>query len=116
MYKGTNSGKRVLWQEMWRHELMEALEQAPVVIVPVGSVEQHGPHCPLDVDIAVPFHIALRAAELVDGFPVLVVPPVWAGVTHYNMGFVGTINLRLETFINYLADVCRSIHANGFER
>ena len=35
-FDGTN--KKVLWQEMWRHELEAALERDPVVIVPVGSV------------------------------------------------------------------------------
>ena len=53
------SGKKVLWQEMLRHELLAALEQRPVVIVPVGSVEQHGPHCPQDVDISIPYHLAI---------------------------------------------------------
>ena len=37
------SNKKVFWQEMWRHEFLGALEQDPVVILPVGSVEQHGP-------------------------------------------------------------------------
>ncbi|MFN8663400.1 MAG: creatininase family protein [Thermomicrobiales bacterium] len=110
------SGKKVLWQEMLRHELLAALEQRPVVIVPVGSVEQHGPHCPQDVDISVPYHLAITAADTIDDFPVIVAPPVTYGFTHYNMGEVGTITLSLETFINVLCDVSRSLWANGFER
>ena len=101
---------------MLRHEFEAALEQQPVVIVPVGSVEQHGPHCPMDVDISAPFHMAAEVARRVDEFPVIVAPPVWSGFTHYNMGFAGTISLRLETFQALLGDVCRSIHANGFHR
>jgi creatinine amidohydrolase len=110
------SGKKVLWQEMLRHELLDALEQRPVVIVPVGSVEQHGPHCAMDVDISIPYHLAIRAADAIDDFPVIVAPPVTYGFTHYNMGEVGTITLRLETFIDTLCDVARSIWANGFHR
>ena len=110
------SGKKVLWQEMLRHELLAALEQRPVVIVPVGSVEQHGPHCPQDVDISIPYHLAIRTAEAIDDFPVVVAPPVTYGFTHYNMGEVGTITLGLEVFIAVLCDVCRSIWANGFQR
>jgi len=109
-------GKKVLWQEMLRHELMSALEDRPVVIVPVGSVEQHGPHCPQDVDISIPYHLAIRAAEAIDDFPVIVAPPVTYGFTHYNMGEVGTITLGLEVFIAVLCDVSRSIWANGFHR
>lgn len=110
------SGKNVLWQEMLRHQLLEALAQDPVVIVPVGSVEQHGPHCPQDVDISVPYHLAIRAAELVAEFPVIVAPPITFGFTHYNMGEIGTITLSLETFVDVLCDVSRSIWANGFHR
>ena len=110
------SGKKVLWQEMLRHELLAALEQRPVVIVPVGSVEQHGPHNPMDVDISVPYHLALAAADAIDDFPVIVAPPVLLGFTHYNMGEVGTITLSLETFIAILCDVSRSLWANGFHR
>src|SRR5262245_48432961 len=110
------SGKKVLWQEMLRHEFLAALAERPVVIVPVGSVEQHGPHCPPDVDISIPYHLALRAAETIEEFPVIVAPPVSLGFTHYNMGEVGTITLNLETFIAVLCDVSRSIRANGFHR
>ncbi|HIM55921.1 MAG TPA: creatininase family protein [Candidatus Latescibacteria bacterium] len=113
-YDGTN--KKILWQEMWRWEFLDALERDPVVIVPVGSVEQHGPHCPMDVDISAPFYMAAEVARAEDDFPVIVAPPIWSGFTHYNMGFPGTIHLRLETFQNLLGDICRSIHANGFER
>ncbi len=110
------SGKKVLWQELLRHEFLTALDQRSVVIVPVGSVEQHGPHCPPDVDISIPYHLAIRAADAIDDFPVIVAPPVTHGFTHYNMGEVGTITLGLETFIALLCDVVRSIWANGFRR
>jgi creatinine amidohydrolase len=113
-YNGSN--KKVLWQEMWRQEFLEALKGSPVVIVPIGSVEQHGPHCPMDVDISTPFHMAVCVARAVDDFPTLVAPPVWSGLAHYNMGFPGTISLRSETFQMLLTDVVRSIHANGFHR
>jgi creatinine amidohydrolase len=110
------SGKKVLWQEMLRHELLAALENRPVVIVPVGSVEQHGPHCPQDVDISGPYHMAINAADRIDDFPVIVAPPVLYGFTHYNMGEVGTLTLKLELFIEVLCDISRSLWANGFKR
>ena len=110
------NGRKVLWQEMLRHELLAAAEGGAVVIVPVGSVEQHGPHCPPDVDISIPYHLAVEAASRLDDVPVLVAPPVTYGFTHYNMGEIGTITLGLETFIAVLCDVTRSIWANGFRR
>jgi creatinine amidohydrolase len=113
-YNGSN--KKIFWQEMWRDEFEDALERDPVVIVPVGSIEQHGPHCPMDVDIVGPFYMAVEAAKRTEAFPVIVAPPVWSGFTHYNKGFAGTISLRIETFLNLLQDVCLSIHENGFKR
>jgi creatinine amidohydrolase len=110
------NGQKVLWQEMLRHELLAAAENRGVVIVPVGSVEQHGPHCPQDVDISIPYHLAIETAATVDDVPVIVAPPVTYGFTHYNMGEIGTITLKLETFIDVLCDVSRSIWANGFRR
>jgi creatinine amidohydrolase len=113
-FDGAN--KKILFQEMWRHELEAAATQDAVVIVPVGSVEQHGPHCPPDVDISIPFHLAVETARAIDDFPVVVAPPINLGFTHYNLGFAGTISLQLETFIAVLCDVCRSLKANGLER
>lgn len=113
-YDGGN--KKILWQEMWRHEFVEALKHDPVVILPTGSIEQHGPHCPVDVDISGPFYMAACTAQRVDDFPVVVAPPIWSGFAHYNKGFPGTICLRIETYLNLVADVCRSIYDNGFRR
>jgi creatinine amidohydrolase len=111
-----STGRTVHWQEMWRHELLDALECDPVVIVPLGSVEQHGPHCPMDVDISHTQALATETALAVTDFPVIVAPPVWIGLTHYNMGEVGTITASVETYIALLSEICRSIWANGFRR
>jgi hypothetical protein len=86
------------------------------VIVPVGSIEQHGPHCPQAGDIPIPYHLAIQAAAGVDEFPVIVAPLISLGSTDFNMGEVGTISLSLETFNNVVCDVSRSIWANGFRR
>ncbi|MEA2582075.1 MAG: creatinine amidohydrolase [Thermomicrobiales bacterium] len=113
--RGT-TGRTVHWQELWRHELHAARLRNPVVIVPVGSVEQHGPHCPMDVDISHTQALAVATAQAIDDFPVIVAPPIWCGLTHYNMGEIGTISLSVETFIALVSDICRSIWANGFLR
>ncbi len=108
--------KKIFWQEMWRHEFEEAVKHDPVVIVPTGSVEQHGPHSPMDVDVVGPLHIAIKTANQINDFPVIVTPPVWSGFAHYNLGFAGTISLGMDTYRNLVLDICRSIYANGFRR
>lgn len=105
-----------LWAEMRPSQFTDALREDPIVIVPVGSVEQHGPHCPVDLDIDCPYQIACRAAEQCHDLRVLVAPPVWSGFTPHNMHFPGTINLRMETFTNLIFDVCSSIAFHGFKR
>ena len=111
-----NIKKKIFWQELWRHEFEEAAKQGAVVIIPTGSVEQHGPHSPMDVDVVGPLHIAIRAALETKEFPVIVTPPIWSGFAHYNMGFAGTLSLSMETYRNLLKDICRSVYANGFPR
>jgi creatinine amidohydrolase len=116
-YEGQKAGKKkIFWQEMWRHELEDAAKKSAVIIVPTGSVEQHGPHSPMDVDVVGPLQIAIRTALAINDFDVIVTPPIWSGFAHYNMGFAGTISLRMETYRNLLLDVCRSVFANGFPR
>ena len=82
-----------------------------VVIVPVGSVEQHGPHCPQDVDISMPYHMAIEAAAAIDDFPVIVAPPISLGFTHYNMGEMGTITLSLWRPLSKI--LCESAARSG---
>jgi len=109
-------GRKIFWQEMWRHEIEAASKLDGIVIVPTGSVEQHGPHSPMDVDVVAPLQIALLTVRRVREFPVIITPPIWSGFAHYNMGFAGTLSLRLETYLNLVSDICRSIYANGFRR
>ncbi|MEX2540921.1 MAG: creatininase family protein [Trueperaceae bacterium] len=106
---------RHYWPEMRRQDLEEARDRESVVVVPVGSIEQHGPHCPVDVDLSIPTAIAQESALRAEG-AIVVGQPIPFGFTHYNRGFVGTITLQLDTFLALVRDVARSVHDNGFER
>jgi creatinine amidohydrolase len=112
----STGARPLLWQELWRHELHEFAAMDPVVVVPTGAVEQHGPHLPLDVDIVDAQALAVAAANSIDDVPVIVAPPIWTGISHYKMGHIGTISIQMETYIALVSDVCRSIAANGFPR
>ncbi len=86
-----------------------------VVIVPVGSVEQHGPHLPLGVDAFIPYHLSLRLAERM---PVLVAPPIWyAGpsdpVSGGGQRFPGTLAVRGTTLIALVTDVVEEFFRQG---
>ncbi len=111
-----NTERKVLWGELRRGELEEARRQRAIVLVPVGAIEQHGRHLPVDTDTHSVTEIALRAARSLAEPRVLVVPTLPYGLSAHHMDFIGTITLRLETMANLVTDVCRSIHAHGFRK
>ena len=107
--------------EPWRYEKLtwpeidEAIQARKVVVVPVGSTEQHGPHLPLDVDVVCPTGIAQAAARSApDGM--LVMPALTHGYTAHVMDFPGTVNIHWEHFINYVLDVGKSLAYHGFKK
>jgi len=108
--------KKVLWQELRRPEFEEAIKADAVVIIPVGSTEQHGNHLPVNTDANCCFAIAQRTALAIDEFPVLVLPPIWTGYSPHHMAYPGTITLRYETFVELLTQVAASVHAHGFSK
>lgn len=109
-------GGALYWPNLRRSEFARCIDEDAVVVVPVGSIEQHGPHCPVDVDLSGPLQIALEASRRASSFPLLVCQEIPFGFTHYNQGFPGTLTLELETFVALVTDVCLSIHRNGFHR
>jgi creatinine amidohydrolase len=96
-------------------EINDAIELGKVCVVPCGSVEQHGPHLPLDVDIVCPQGVAFGAGKQIPE-KMLVLPPVWYGYTGHVMDFPGTINTHYETFIHQVLDITRSLAYHGFKK
>jgi creatinine amidohydrolase len=96
-------------------EINDAVELGKVCVVPCGSVEQHGPHLPLDVDIVCPQGVAYAAGKQIAD-KVLVLPPVWYGYTGHVMDFPGTINNDFETFIHHVLDITKSLAYHGFKK
>lgn len=96
-------------------EINDAIEMQKVCIIPCGSVEQHGPHLPLDVDIVCPTGIARGAGELLPG-KILVLPTVSYGYTGHVMDFPGTINNHWEHFIDHVLDITKSLAYHGFKK
>lgn len=105
-----------LWGELRRQDIAEAARNGGVVIQPLGSIEQHGPHLPLNTDINSSYSVAYEAAQRVRDFPVLVSPPIWWGLCPQHMVSPGTITLRQQTLLALLTDICSSILAHGFRK
>ena len=115
MGSGATQGQAtILWAEMTRPEIAEAAQKDTLVILPVGAIEQHGPHLPVNTDTCDAYEIAKLVARRERD--VVVAPPVWWGYSPYHAGFPGTISLRPEVYLGLLQDVCDGILSHGFRR
>jgi creatinine amidohydrolase len=108
----------VLLAERTWPEVREAIDRGAVVVVPVGALEQHGPHLPLETDARLCATVGERAAELAveRGTPTLVTPVIWTGFSPHHMDFAGSVTLSVPTFVGLVGDVARSLWAHGFRK
>lgn len=86
-----------------------------VLLLPVGSVEQHGRHMPLGTDTMLAESLCLAAAGRLAP-DVAVLPPPWYGYSPHHMAFPGSITLRAETLLAIGTDIVASVVAHGFRR
>lgn len=112
----TNNLVDVRWQKLRRQQIAGAAEAGGIVVQPIGSIEQHGPHLPLDTDTNAVTEVAIRAAQQVEGPPALVLPTIAWGLSSYWMPFAGTITLRPETILALFEDITASVAQHGFSR
>ncbi len=89
---------------------------SPVLaLLPVGAVEAHGPHLPLETDVviaAAAAKAALPGLRALDCHPVIL-PPLAYSAAPFAAGFPGTISLRPATFTALLSDIAASLQRQG---
>ncbi|HBY99280.1 MAG TPA: hypothetical protein DEP84_35970 [Chloroflexi bacterium] len=110
-------GPRSLYEMTWE-EVQEILARTDLILVPVGSTEQHGPHLPLGADAMQADDLCRRVvAKLAEqGRTAVSAPVVPFGIASHHMDFPGTITLSSMTFFNMLKEVCLSLYKHGFRR
>jgi len=90
--------------------------EGSVLVVPVGSVEQHGHHLPVATDTLLADAVATGAAERVaDEQPTLVAPPVWTGYSPHHRSLGGTLTADADRLVELLEDVADSAAEMGFD-
>jgi len=98
-------------------DIREYLKEKDTVLVPMASLEQHGPHLPLYTDTITAVEISKRVAEMI---AIMHSPPVWMGYSPQHMYAAGsgrgTITVRSSTLLNLIHDVARSLIHHGFNR
>jgi creatinine amidohydrolase len=104
-----------LWLQDFRSsEVEQELRKGnDIILIPVGSLEQHGRHLPLGTDSFMAIRLAEDAARRSQ---VMLTPPLWFGWSEHHMGYSGTITLKAETLIKVVEDVCLSLITHGFKK
>ncbi|MDL5363395.1 creatininase family protein [Halalkalicoccus sp. NIPERK01] len=103
-----------LLEELTWVEIESAINRGvKTVLVPAGSVEQHGPHLGILKDAAWAEAIGVEVAK--DLGDAVVAPVIRPGCSDHHMGFSGTISYRPETLMRVLEDYCRSLDSHGFD-
>lgn len=102
------------WEDLTSPEIAELDRERTVVILPVGSVEQHGDHLPLGTDTLLAHAVALAACGKAG--EAVVLPPPWYGFSAHHMRFPGSISLGAETLMALVRDIVASVVRHGFRR
>jgi len=98
-------------------DIQEYLKSKDVILIPMASTEQHGPHLPLKTDTVTAEEVSRRVGQKIQ---VLYTPCLWTGYSPQHMHAPGsgrgTITIRAETLLNLMYDVARSLIHHGFNR
>lgn len=91
--------------------------RTPVLLLPLGAIEPHGPHAPLSTDLLISLGMCRRAAQRLGDDPevrALVLPPLPYGVTRCAASFPGAVGISEETLFRILVEVCTDLLRQNF--
>jgi creatinine amidohydrolase/Fe(II)-dependent formamide hydrolase-like protein len=115
-YKPSKPGHPYLLGSLSWPQAKARLAQVDLALLPVGSIEQHGPHLPLDVDMFDAEYLAREvAAACTDPRP-LVLPVIPFGVAYHHLDFPGTISVSPEAMAKLVYDVGLSLGRHGVKK
>ena len=99
-----------IFANLTQPEIAEQFRRNPLVLMPTGSVEQHGAHLPTGTDSFAAEMIAEAIAERMDG---VVLPTPMVGVTPMHMPYAGTVTFTPDTYIRVITEICESSAKHG---
>ena len=97
--------KSYLLRELTWPEAEKRLEEVDVALLPVGAIEQHGPHLPLDSDAFDAEYLAHKVGETCSDPKPLVLPLIPYGVSYHHEGFAGTISISPDTLSQLVYEI-----------
>ena len=105
-----------VWGELCWPDAEERFEVVDTVLLPVGAMEQHGPHLPLDTDAYDADYLARKVAEACSDPKPMVLPLIPYGVSYHHDDFKGTVSIDNETLSRLIYDIGMSVARNGFRK
>jgi creatinine amidohydrolase len=105
--------RRVRLDELTSEEFAAAARADPVVLLPVGALEEHGRHLPLGADMIQPMHILDEVARRTGGY---VAPPVPYGVCTTTRPYPGTVSVSVDALKAFVRDILADLVRNGIRR
>ena len=107
----------VMWKLLTAADLRAKAQAGAIVVLPVASMEQHGPHLSVGVDTILSEAVCQAAAEaIVADTPVVVAPTLWCGMAEHHMAFGGTFTFDIPTYRAVLLCLLKSVERHGFTR
>jgi creatinine amidohydrolase len=105
------------WWDLSADDFRRLEMEKIVAVLPVGAIEQHGPHLPVRVDAAIVDGIMQHAvSRMADDFPALILPTMSVGKSNEHSAFAGTLTLSAETLGRLWYEVCESVHRAGVRK
>ncbi len=103
----------MLLENMSYVEVEGYLSEKDIILIPIGSVEQHSPYGLLGTDFLTAEAVAREVGKRID---ILVAPTLCYGMSQHHMGFKGSITLSPTTLISVVKDIVVSLLEHGFRR
>lgn len=106
------------WDNLTFTELKLLSSEKAIVLLPIGSIEQHGPHLPVGTDTILATAMAEKSAEVLNqkGIKAIVAPSLTVCNSTHHMSFSGSMTLTPTTFMQVLLENCKCIAAHGFQK
>lgn len=104
----------MLWEELAAPDFEKALKASKeVCVIPLGSMEKHGPHLPVGMDTMLARVVSTEAAKLE---PVVVFPDFYMGQMAGGEIYPGTISVSNKLMLDVMEELCVQIRRSGFKK
>jgi creatinine amidohydrolase len=108
---------RKRWQDMTTVDFARLDRERVIAVLPIGAIEQHGPHLPISVDAAIVSGLAQRVIELLpDHLPATFLPLIPIGKSNEHIAYPGTLTLSAHTLIRLLTEIGESVARSGIRK